>query len=558
MAVIKIDEFRGISERISPKKLPDGMATYAVNVDFTRGSLRACNAESIDASATADFGSFSGATDTLFVTQMGYFLAFNDVVDIVESPIADDTHNRIYLTGNSTNPPQIVSGSTVAGLSNMYELGIPRPPAPTVTLTPTTSANEETENPISRAYLATYVTDFGEEGPPSIVTTSNIYDVYTDQEVRVSVGAATGATRNFAYIRIYRTDADGSFRFLTQVSSSGNALSPFLDTFDDVDLGEEVPSSDWVGPDANMVGLTAMPNGITAGFFDQTLCFSEAYLPHAWPEAYRLTTSYKIVGLARMDTGLLVLTEGKPYMVQGSDPSGLVMTELDIAQACIRKRSIVEMGDSVIYASPDGLVQISPSGARVVSEAVFDKKQWNSLPLYRLHAVRHEDQYVGFMNFDSDIREGFVFDPRGGKDAFSWLDIDSKSPEASFNYLKDDTTYIINNNGDLHEFRDANSTTEYRWYSKEFYFPRPVNFGVIQIEFGTVSVSGGSTTVAVKVGQDTADTSHYAYAFTSGTGDTTRVERLPSGNKFHCWSVWVYGYTEVVSITLAESAAELR
>lgn len=554
MAVIKIDQFRGMSERVNAKKLPDGMATFAQNVDFSHGTLHSIDNNVIVSGASADFGSFSANTDTLFITRGGDVLAFDDVVDIVESPIPDDSHERIYFTGNASNPPQVASAQS---LGNMYEITIPRPPAPTVTLNPTTTGNADTENPVSTAYIATYVTAFGEEGPPSVVGSSDILDIYSDQTVSVTVGAATG-TRNYANIRIYRTDANGTFRFLHQVSHTGNVGSAFVDNVDDSGLGEEVPTTDHVGPDANMIGLTSMPNGITAGFFDQTLCFSEAYLPHAWPESYRLTTAYDIVGLARMDTGLLVLTKGKPYMVQGSDPSGLVMTELDIAQSCLAKRSIVDMGDSVMYASPDGLVRVTPSGAQVVTEAIFSKKQWNSLPLSLLRSVRHEDIYVGFADF-SDGKEGFIFDPKGGMDAFAYLEFGTSHVVAAFNHLEEDKTHVVFNTAQKGTFASGTTGRQYEWHSKHFFSPRPLNFGVMQVEFGTNFTNNGNTEIRLKGGLDEPTTLIKSFTFQeSSSQDVTQTLRLPSGTKYHTFSVEAEGFTEIVSIALAESMAELR
>ena len=46
-----------------------------------------------------------------------------------------------------------------------------------------------------------------------------------------------------------------------------------------------------------MKGLTAIGNGIFAGFSGKRLCFSEPFLPHAWPVAYRITLEDEIVGI---------------------------------------------------------------------------------------------------------------------------------------------------------------------------------------------------------------------------------------------------------------------
>jgi hypothetical protein len=543
MVAININAFGGMSEKLSPRLLPDTMSQYAENVDFSHGTLRPLQS---DGSVTISpaLGSISGATKTIFRTKAGTWLAFNDDVDVVESPVAGDIYDRVYLTGYGSYP-QITSSP----YNNVYKLGLPRPTAPTVTLSPSTSANVSSENPVSRAYLLTFVTAFGEEGPPSLVTTSQILDVYTDQTVTVTVGSAPSG-RNYAYIRVYRTDEDGTFRFLDDVSISGVS---FNDTANDSALGEEVPSTDWVGPSDSMIGLTAMPNGITAGFFGQTLCFSEAFLPHAWPEAYQLTTAYPIVGLSRTDTGLVVLTEGKPYMVQGADPAGMVMTELDIAQSCLSKRSIVDMGNAVIYASPDGLVGISGSGSAVVTESIFTKDQWSTYAPSSLVGFRWEDRYVGFSDRSGSYPEGFVLDPRGGQNAFSIIDRDNDIV-AGFNDLGSDELYLVTAAGSDLIFNGGSGYYSVDFHSKHFFTRRPINFGVCQVAFGE-NLGNGNTSVKIYAGEKSPST----LVHTEVIGNTQSIAtfRLPSGFRNSVFQVRVEANREVAGITLAESPREI-
>ena len=543
MVAINITDFGGMSEKISPRKLPDSMSEYAENVDFSHGTLRPLSS---DGSATISpaLGTISGNTETIFRTKSGSWLAFNDDVDVVESPVAGDTYDRVYLSGYGAYP-QI----TAAPYGNVWKLGLPRPSAPSVSLTPSTSSNTSSENPVSRAYLATFVTDYGEEGPPSLVSTGDIKDVYTDQTVTVTVGSAPSG-RNYAYIRIYRTDEDGTFRFLSQISSSG---SSFTDSAADTALGEEVPSSDWVAPNDSMIGLTAMPNGITAGFFGQTLCFSEAFLPHAWPEAYQLTTAYPIVGLSRTDTGLIVLTEGKPYMVQGADPAGMVMTELDIAQSCLSKKSIVDMGNSVIYASPDGLVGIAGSRSAVVTDAIFTKEQWSSYAPSGLIGFRWEDRYVGFSNRGGTYPEGFVFDPRGGQNAFSTINRDNDIV-AGFNDLRSDDLYLITSSGTSVIFNGGSGYNYTDFHSKHFFTRRPVNLGVCQVAFAE-SLGNGNTTVKIYAGESTPST--LIHTETLSSSESIATFRLPSGFRNSVFQVRVEADREVTAITLAESPREI-
>ncbi len=545
MAAFDLKVFGGMSSKVSPRLLPDEMSTLAINADFSRGTCRPL-ATNISASETISLGAIDGATRTIYKTTENKWLEFSADVNVIDSPIAEDSHERVYITGN-TSYPQIASAQS---LGNIYKLAIPAPPTPSVALTPSTSANVGTETPITRGYVATYVTAFGEEGPPSAITTADLVDVYTDQSAGVTAGNATG-TRNYAYIRIYRTDEDGIFRFIHQLSSSGGTFTD--NQTPDTSLGEEVPSTDWIGPPDGMLGIVSIPNGISAGFVNQTLCISEAYLPHAWPEAYQLTTKHKIVGLAPLDTGLLVLTEGKPLVVQGADPSAMVMTELDIAQSCIAKRSIVDMGDSVIYASPDGLVRVSSSGSSVVTDAILRREDWQGdYNPTTIRAYRWEDRYVGFHNA-SGTNNGFMLDPRGRENAFTRV---TGTGIAGFNDLEDDLLYVVNSSGALEKF-SASTSVYYGigWYSKHFFTAKPINLGVCQVSFGD-DLSGGNVSVQLRAGTNLPDTT--VHTETIAASNDIHTFRLPSGTKYNVFQLYINGNREVSQIIIAESPQELR
>ena len=192
--------------------------------------------------------------------------------------VPDDSFERVYTTGEVASgvdlPPRVRDGQSDSNLSTPYQLGVPRPAnPPSVSLSPATSANVDSETPVSRAYAITYVTNFGEEGPPSTVVASNIIDVYSDQTVSVTVGSAPSG-RNIQTIRVYRTDEDGVFRQLTDISYAG---STFTDSTSDSGLGEEVPSTDWDEPPADLKGIMHAGNGIIVGFAGKTLYFTERY-----------------------------------------------------------------------------------------------------------------------------------------------------------------------------------------------------------------------------------------------------------------------------------------
>jgi len=112
-----------------------------------------------------------------------------------------------------------------------YRLGLPTPPAFTTgpSVNNATAAAGATES--SRAYVYTEITAFGEEGPPSTVATSDIVDAANGATVTLSLPAATSGTYNISKRRIYRTDLNGIFRFVKDVSgtSAGTTTEAVLD-----------------------------------------------------------------------------------------------------------------------------------------------------------------------------------------------------------------------------------------------------------------------------------------------------------------------------------------
>lgn len=551
MAAVMLGSFGGMSEKLSARLLPETMSQFARNVTFDSGSLRPLKEASTVSGVTFALGGVDASTKTIFKTANGTWLEFSADVDVMNSPIAQDQHNRVYVTNNGALPQIFATTAT----NNLFQLGISPPSTPTVALSPASSANTASETPTSRAYVCTYVTAFGEEGPPSTVLVSDIKDVYTDQTVTVTVGSPSDANSNVAKARVYRTDENGIYRYVMDVASA-NYGSAVTDSVTDAQLGEELPSSDWTKPPAAMKGLVALPNGICAGFTGQTLLFSEAFMPHAWPEAYQLTCRYNIVAIAPLETGLLVLTEGKPSIVQGSDPAGMTMTELDVSQACVSKRSVVDMGDSVIYASPDGLVRISGQGAALITEGVYSKDQWQAAHSpSTIRAFRWEDRYVGFHDYSGSAAattKGFIVDPRGGQNAFS---VHTQDGVAGFNSLLDDKLYFADASGNFKTFATAATYNTGVWRSKEFFTPRPVNLGAALVNFGQ-DLGGSNSSIILRRGDGEVDEGDY-HTETIAASTDHKVFRLPSGTKRNTHEVEVQTQRELLTVAFAESPREL-
>jgi hypothetical protein len=210
------------------------------------------------------------------------------------------------------------------------------------TVTPAVAPITET-----RTYVFTWVNDWGEESAPCPAA-----DLVTvDQNDTVTVTRpAVPSGRNIVKWRLYRSQASADtalYEFCTELDAGTDT---FTDDLVATALGEALPTITWDEPPANLRGLVNMPNGITAGFFDDTICFCEPYYYYAWPVPYRVTLEVPMVAQGAVGQTLIALTRGKPYAVNGSDSSSMVAMKLDADQACVARRSVVSTDKGVIYA----------------------------------------------------------------------------------------------------------------------------------------------------------------------------------------------------------------
>lgn len=570
MAVYRLSQFSGIAPGISPRLVADDIAQTAENIDFESGRL-------VPITDNLSYDTLSNSLRRSVAFYRGQYLLQwdEDGVKAVSSPIASDLYDRFYWTGEDYprmgTDNTIRQGSVYPGLS--YRLGVPAPSgAPGTSLSGTVATEEDPE---TQVYVYTLVTVYGEEGPPSAASTP--ISRTTTETVTVSMPSANDPSGNYnfssadgALKRIYRSNtgsAATAFQFLGQVPYSSTS---YTDNTPSANLGEVLPSGSWVGPpddnaslypDGPMQGLISVGSGVFAGFSGNRLCFSEPYLPHAWPVEYRLTIDEPIVGLAATNNGVIVLTEGFPYFVTGTEPSAMVSVQVDVAQSCVNDKSIVDMGEYVLYAGPDGLVSVSNTTGEVVSSGMISAKQWNA-DFYpeSIRAFFYEGTYVAFWE-DSGSYGGWVFDPRATKNAFSTITVSSEV-RGGIGRPKDGKLYIIQGN-ELVNYRSDTTAKTLTWKSKEFSFGTPISFS-------WVGVYAESYPVTVKVWADGSLLSEYSISESSGTytqttttpsgiSSTTMGEplmRLPSTIS-HVWEVEVSGAVTINEIVLASAAEEI-
>lgn len=242
----------------------------------------------------------------------------------------------------------------------------------------------------TRAYIVTYVTDWGEESQPSLP--SKLLTLDQNDSVQLTVPSPP-AGRNIVGYRIYRSSttntgaafqlvdakgasnavlADGAFNYLTF------ANRVYLDSAKQEELQEPCPSLTWAEPPAGLRGLVGLPNGIMLGFVGKTLYACEPYKPFAWPVEYTQTLEFDVVGIGVFGQTAVVLTKGFPYYASGADSASLSAQKIENPQACIAKRTIASSEGGVLFVSPDGLCLAGPQGIQVLTFAAFSQVDWQA------------------------------------------------------------------------------------------------------------------------------------------------------------------------------------
>jgi hypothetical protein len=303
-------------------------------------------------------------------------------------------------------------------------------------------------------------------------------------------------------LRLYRS-VGGQYLLVAE----GNVIdTEYADTKKAEALGEPCPSLTWSPPPARAIGagtqylngIINLPNGMVAGFLGRDVYFAEPYRPFAWPENYIQTLDDPIVGLGRMDTTLAALTTGTPYFLQGSHPENMNVVKADLEQSCVSKRSIVSMGRSVFYASPDGLMMLTPSGSGVITEALFDREYWQALVPANIHAYGHDGKYVAFFG-DVPIT---LANPNGGSYSVGGFVLDTTSKQfylhrvsarAGYRDLHSDTLYLATVGSPTNIVKWGQGVPvapgQAVWRSKMFSMPQGLGFTCGQVEAGPLTVA---------------------------------------------------------------------
>lgn len=523
--------FKGTIPGMHPRLLPEDHGTVARNVRLDDGVLTPTREGRRVHTFGVDVASFIRRAG-------GAWLGFSSVVNAVNGA---ENVNRTYVTGDGE--PKIFTSSTAS-----VKLRLPPPSSrPTVDLV---SGTVDPDLSIESVYAYTFVTELGEESSPSRVSRPISWS--PGAVIRIGGLPATNPNveRRLTAMRIYRsvTDALGETQlyFLTQIGFQPE----WDDDTGETETAEVIPSTDWTMPPADMQGIITMPNGMMAAFSGQELMFCEPYIHHAWPQKYRLKVDGQIVGLAAFGSSVVILTDGTPYMAQGTHPSSMIMERIEMDLPCVAARGIVDMGYAVIYPSTDGLVQVGSNGASVMSKQLFPREIWAGLQPETFIAGRQNGRYIfsyqpapGQHDFDDLPRQLGIVDVSGAQPFFI-------TDDAPFQHLYSEvkTGHLFGLFGDRGVVRWDDLAMDRKrmvWRSKENHLITPTNFGAIRVDCEDI---------------ENSDFICRVYANKKLVREITarnRADRLPSGFLSDVWQVEIEGTVPVTAIRLASSPYEL-
>jgi len=613
MSAIRVEDFGGMIPSRADTLLPNSSAAYSQNAWLYHGDIQGFRQPTaiytlLD-SASKMFYRIPGPTTPVGGFTNSTWIEFADeYTNVIRAPMIQDTFKRYYFFSPSV-VPEYNTLARVQASSTPYILGVPAPTsAPTVGIT-----GADTSNSVTRAYVYTWVTAYGEEGPPSppVLQTSSTVNTWTVNITAPDAGVTTG--RNITNVNIYRTIADGSgsstfFLLTTLAIATTSYVDSLLDTA--ISGNQQLPSTTWTPP-PNLQGCVSLPNGVLAGWANEKeIWFCEPYRPHAWPVAYTLSVDYPIVGLAAMDTSLVVMTAGNPYIAMGTTPSTMTLSKIPLHEPCVSRHSIVATAEGTYYASANGLVLITPASANLITQPIFARHDWAQTRPDLFMGARYSTSYVAFVQYgvlvggqvydgvrppDTPVYDalvpgddidglhaqwipladqgdnGFLIDGSGAKVAHTRL----KFSGIVTSVIQDEYTgeVLILSNGVVYQWDAAAQTLQlpYVWRTKRYEFPFPQQFIAAKVFFDVPS----SVTIPVP-NSGTRDTSQsqtfnpstqYLLLRVYADGRLILVREIqssgelimfPDGSKAEFWQLQLEGQVAVKNIQAATSIKELQ
>lgn len=590
MVAIKLPIFSGMVPSIDPHLLADQNAAYAKDTWLYSGALEGLPKKVmlynlLNPNATIAFRIPLNDSDPTYLFSSRWVEFENANTDFIQAPVSGDQYRRFYWTSTSQLPVYNTLARIIAG-QPPFRLGISQPSDISVVA----SGGSSTTN-VSRAYLTTLVSEYGEEGPAS---TPFLINGRIDDTFAVTIGAVPatdlGVTRNIKKIRLYRTitSSAGTATYY-QVAELNATVSPqvYNDTMSDATLASKpiLESTAWTEPPA-LDGFLTMPNGIVAGYEGKNLYFSEAYRPHAWPAAYGLSLEHNIVGLGIIGQTLVVCTDGNPYTASGVNPASITTSKIAAFEPCLSRGSIISTEEGVFYTSPTGLILVNSGYAQNITKQFISRERWNGIVnRAKVNAARLGTAYYAYgtgvqraaqdnafqndtfqMEQEAGSTEGFLLDPGNTNVGFVVLGETSQIKSIRNDQFSGELLLVKEGKVWWLDQNPGFTKEPYVWRSKIFQTPVLKNFSAYKVYFYTPEdVLTGPQNYDINQVFNPATQYAVIRIYADGKLVSARelrvpgeLHRLPTGFKASFWQIEIEARVKLKSFQMATSVKELQ
>lgn len=600
--LIQVGPFGGMLPVRDARLLPDHAAAYCKNTDLESGALIGIPEAKlvhtlVDSAATRAFRLPESYLRADYIEGSTWVEFQNPNTSFLRTPIIEDVYDRYYWCSDSQSA-MYNSRARIDNGDDPYILGIPQPGILSITPSGGSGAAD------TRAYVCTWVSTWGEEGPasPPLTVTGKVDDTWAITLPSVASDDKNGPDRDLDNVRIYRTVVSGAgvatYYLVTEKAIGATSHNDSAADSDIIGNGE-IDSLDYFAPPTDLQGFVSMPNGILAGWAGNDLYFSEPYKPHAWPPGYIQSVDYPIVGLGIIGQTLVVATSGPPATATGSHPSFMIISKLTVFEPCTARGSILSAPEGVYYSSPNGLILVNPGRAVNVTDAFISRRKWHEFTdLSALRAARYGEAYYAFGTVAQGVfqidafqsaddapvppdpdyqlvsqedtagaKVGVLIDPTDANVAFSLvtssdeiLDVRNDIWSSQVVLVRGGMVEIINVEEDI-------TFGAYLWRSKEFHLSYPMNLAAARVFFeipdNTPTLNPVENTNLVQTLQSDQYGLLRVYAgkelvYTCELRETGQDMRLPDGFKAEIWQFEIEARVRVLRVQLASSMKELR
>lgn len=548
----------GASVALEPKVLPDNVGTLSVNQNPVRGDLRPWRTAPQVASVPA-------GRQTIYrmgrdvVSDSQYWLSWTGVVHAVRGMVSADTTERTYYTGDGvpkwTDNTIGLSGSVLPSASR--QLGVPVPVQAVVL----SAAGGTSTDFSTRFYTYTFVTDKGEESAPAPVKEirARVDDVISISNIQTPPGGSFTINR----VRIYRTQsaddatASAEFFFLREIAAGGTAA-----TDDNRALGEVLPSTGWLPPPEDLTCLLGLWSGMMAGISGGAMRLCVPYTPYAWPIEYEIIPpDAKAIALGKWGQNCLLLTNGRAVRVTGVSPEAMDDAPLNMNEACVSVRSVVSFDHGVVWACPDGLAYFGDAGAKILTQGIFTREDWQAMNPATMVGGMYEGLYFGIYTVGG-VTKGFLLDPVSPTGVYS---LEQGYRGLWFDELQDQL-YVLDASGAIRKWNAGTDFMSARFVSKVFRSPSPTNFAAAKVIASDFPVVFTARALSLEAGAAAALVAKYPTLFTAPTPTSVQYQvtvtsqkpfRLPSGFTATDWQFELSTAKAVQGCIIASDVSEL-